>query len=45
MNQREMDLKSQTIITMNTQLNHVMLEHIEQTNEPPKQFTFDAVYP
>ncbi|CAF3279197.1 unnamed protein product [Rotaria socialis] len=45
MNQREIDLKSQTIITMSTQLNHVMLEHIEQNNEPPKQFTFDAVYP
>jgi hypothetical protein len=22
-----------------------MLENIEQSNEPPKQFTFDAVYP
>jgi hypothetical protein len=22
-----------------------MLENIEQCNEPPKQFTFDAVYP
>ncbi len=30
---------------MNTQVNHVMLENTEQTNEPPKQFTFDAVYP
>lgn len=30
---------------MNTQLNQVMLENIEQSNEPPKQFTFDAVYP
>jgi hypothetical protein len=27
------------------QINQVMLENIEQTNEPPKQFTFDAVYP
>ncbi len=30
---------------MNLQLNQVMLENIEQSNEPPKQFTFDAVYP
>ncbi len=30
---------------MNTQINQVMLENIEQTNEPSKQFTFDAVYP
>jgi hypothetical protein len=30
---------------MNTQINQVMLENIEQCNEPPKQFTFDAVYP
>lgn len=29
---------------MNTQINQVMLENIEQHNEPPKQFTFDAVY-
>lgn len=30
---------------MSTQINQVMLEHIDQTSEPPKQFTFDAVYP
>jgi len=30
---------------MNTQINQVTLENIEQSNEPPKQFTFDAVYP
>ena len=30
---------------MNTQISQVMLENIEQTSEPPKQFTFDAVYP
>lgn len=30
---------------MNTQISQVMLENIEQNNEPPKQFTFDAVYP
>jgi hypothetical protein len=30
---------------MNTQINQVSLEQIEQSNEPPKQFTFDAVYP
>jgi hypothetical protein len=29
---------------MDTQLNQVSLEHVEQNNEPPKQFTFDAVY-
>ncbi|CAF0925805.1 unnamed protein product [Rotaria sordida] len=44
-NQREIDLKSQTIVSMNTQINQIMLENIEQSNEPPKQFTFDAVYP
>ncbi len=35
----------QTVISMNTQINQVMLENIEQHSEPPKQFTFDAVYP
>ncbi len=30
---------------MDTQINQVRLENIEQSNEPPKQFTFDAVYP
>jgi hypothetical protein len=30
---------------MNTEINQVTLENIEQSNEPPKQFTFDAVYP
>jgi hypothetical protein len=30
---------------MNTQINQVMLENVAQSNEPPKQFTFDAVYP
>ncbi len=30
---------------MNTQINQVILENITQMNEPPKQFTFDAVYP
>jgi hypothetical protein len=30
---------------MNTQMRQVMLANVEQTNEPPKQFTFDAVYP
>ncbi|CAF1470894.1 unnamed protein product [Adineta steineri] len=45
MNQRENDLQSQTIVSMDTQTNQVMLENLEQTNEPPKQFTFDAVYP
>ncbi|CAF2711798.1 unnamed protein product [Rotaria sp. Silwood2] len=45
MNQRELDLKSQTIVSMNIQINQIMLENIEQSNEPPKQFTFDAVYP
>ncbi len=30
---------------MNTQINQVMLENIEQSSEPRKQFTFDAVYP
>ncbi len=30
---------------MNTQINQVILENITQNNEPPKQFTFDAVYP
>jgi kinesin family protein 3/17 len=30
---------------MNTQINQVILENIEQNHEPPKQFTFDAVYP
>ncbi|CAF4248994.1 unnamed protein product [Rotaria socialis] len=29
---------------MNGQSNQVMLENIDQSNEPPKQFTFDAVY-
>ena len=29
---------------MNMQSNQVMLENIEQSNEPPKQFTFDGVY-
>ncbi len=29
---------------MDAQLNQVLLENIEQSNEPPKQFTFDAVY-
>lgn len=29
---------------MDQKLNQVMLENIEQTAEPPKQFTFDAVY-
>lgn len=29
---------------MNPELNQVMLENLEQSNEPPKQFTFDAVY-
>jgi hypothetical protein len=29
---------------MNSQTNQVLLENIEQSNEPPKQFTFDAVY-
>ena len=29
---------------MNTKINQVLLENIEQSNEPPKQFTFDAVY-
>ncbi|UJR31559.1 hypothetical protein I4U23_019046 [Adineta vaga] len=45
MNQREIDLTCRTIISMDTQLNQVLLETIEQRNEPPKQFTFDAVYP
>ncbi|CAF3047525.1 unnamed protein product [Rotaria sp. Silwood2] len=44
MNQRETDLECKTIVSMNTQLNHVLLENIDQSNEPPKQFTFDAVY-
>ncbi|CAF0982889.1 unnamed protein product [Adineta steineri] len=44
MNQRENDLKCQSIVLMNTAINQVMLENVEQTNEPPKQFTFDAVY-
>ncbi|CAF1072642.1 unnamed protein product [Adineta ricciae] len=44
MNQRELDLNCQTIISMNTKINQVLLENIEQSNEPPKQFTFDAVY-
>ena len=35
----------QSVISMNTQIHQVMLENIEQTSEPPKQFTFDAVYP
>jgi len=35
----------QTVVSMDTQINQVMLENIEQHNEPPKQFTFDAVYP
>ncbi len=30
---------------MSTQINQVVLENIEQSNEPSKQFTFDAVYP
>ena len=30
---------------MNLEINQVMLENIEQSNEPPKHFTFDAVYP
>lgn len=30
---------------MNTQTNQVLLASLEQTTEPPKQFTFDAVYP
>ena len=30
---------------MNTQVHQVMLGNVDQTNEPPKQFTFDAVYP
>lgn len=29
---------------MNQQVNQVILENIEQPSEPPKQFTFDAVY-
>jgi hypothetical protein len=29
---------------MDTKINQVALECIEQPNEPPKQFTFDAVY-
>lgn len=29
---------------MNTKINQVSLENIEQSNDPPKQFTFDAVY-
>ncbi|CAF1331130.1 unnamed protein product [Adineta ricciae] len=45
MNQRELDLACRTVITMNTQLNQVLLETIDERNEPPKQFTFDAVYP
>ncbi|CAF1458254.1 unnamed protein product, partial [Rotaria sordida] len=44
-NQREIDLKCQTIVSMRAELNQVLLEHVEQSNEPPKQFTFDAVYP
>jgi hypothetical protein len=30
---------------MNIQINEIMLENISQRHEPPKQFTFDAVYP
>ena len=30
---------------MNTQINQVLLETIDERNEPPKQFTFDGVYP
>ncbi|CAF3697548.1 unnamed protein product [Rotaria sp. Silwood1] len=45
MNQREIDLQCKTIVSISTQLNQVQLENIEQSNEPPKQFTFDAVYP
>ncbi|CAF4506457.1 unnamed protein product, partial [Rotaria magnacalcarata] len=44
MNQREMDLQCKTIVLMNGQSNQVMLENVDQSNEPPKQFTFDAVY-
>lgn len=29
---------------MNAQINQVQLDNIEQSNEPPKQFTFDGVY-
>jgi len=34
-----------TVISMSTQINQVSLVNIEQNTEPPKQFTFDAVYP
>ena len=30
---------------MDTQINQVILEQGDQSTEPPKQFTFDAVYP
>ena len=32
------------VISMDTQKNQVMLINIKGSNEPPKQFTFDAVY-
>jgi hypothetical protein len=30
---------------MDTEINQVILEQSDQSTEPPKQFTFDAVYP
>ena len=30
---------------MNNKTNQVLLANLDQSNEPPKQFTFDAVYP
>ena len=35
----------QSVIKMNLQERQVLLVNLDQTNEPPKQFTFDAVYP